>query len=704
MLQCGDAVSGGVECRLGPWPRLGSPERTYSLPTMLDESANILLLSRRTGRPARLASGRLPLPATFYTRIALLVFPLAALSFCALPAMAAAVADEPAQPSPSAGEEDPSAEAEERFVLVEGQVTDHMGSGQTDVTVTVRQKGSDDEPGEVIATATTDQYGDFSVTTGRPVPGKIVVEFTKANYTTLTRELEIGDDEYPPFLGETLEGNLQLSGRVINALTKRPLGGASVRLSSMYKDWKAETDDDGRFTIKGVFPGDGELVVQAKGYGRERQVVPKLDSPDEQLVSLKPERIVHLKTVSDKGQAIPGVTIECYDRKRDDFRAAVTDSKGSHTFRGLHFDATALSIRLTHESYVSSEAFDRDLALPDDKAESSHELVMSQAGRISGTVTDARTGKPVYGTRVVTGEAFSDDTPRDWASYDGKYTIQGVRPGTATVVTHVAGYGPELEIVDIRPGETTQLDFKLGPGAILKGIVKSASGDPVPRAFVETGQWRNHRSLSLRAMTMEDGTFFIENAPRDEFELIVGAIGTERVTKVVKAGSAVPIEITLADAPSRMGGAVAPKLKIGETAPDFELTTLKGNNISLASLDGKVILLDFWATWCGPCVADLPKLIDLHSRFGGRGDFVMISISLDWDESRLRDFVKKRKMTWPQVFGETPGAQAATNKYGVTGIPAVFLITGDGKLVAVDLPGEGIAPKVENMLKEKPGT
>ena len=704
MLQWGDAVAGGVGCCLGPRQLLGSPERTYSPPTMLDASENMLLWSGRPWRLARLTADRLALSAVFSTRIALVLFPLV-IGFAPVPpAVSAPRADEAAQPSPTADEGSPTATPSERFVLIEGQVTDYMGSGQTDVTVTVRRRGSGDEQGEVIATATTDRHGDFSVSAPQRVRGKIVVEFTKASYTTLTRELEVAEDEYPPFLGETLEGSLQLTGRVVNALTKRPLVGAHVRLSSMYKDWEAETDDEGGFTIKGVFPGEGELVVQAKGYGRERKEVPRLDAPDEQLVSLKPERIVHLKTVDDEGQAIAGVTVECYDAVRDDFRTAVTDSAGSHTFRGLHFDATTLSVRLTHERYVSSESFDRDLALPFDEAESSHELMMARAGRISGVVTDASTRKPLYGARVVTGEAFSDEAPRDWTTYDGKYTIRGVRPGTATVVTHLSGYGPELEIVPVKAGETAQLDFRLGPGATLRGIVKSASGIPVRGAFVETGQWRNRRSLSLRAMTMEDGTFFIENAPLDEFELIVGAIGTGRVTKVVKAGSAVPIEITLADAPRRTGGGVAAKLNLGEPAPDFELTTLDDKTISLASLRGKVVLLDFWATWCGPCVVDLPTLIDVHSRFGGRSDFIMISISLDWDESRLRDFVKERKMTWRQVFGETPGAQSATERYGVTGIPAVFLITGDGKLAAADLAGDAIAGKVEDTLKEKPGT
>ncbi|MGB2988007.1 MAG: carboxypeptidase-like regulatory domain-containing protein [Phycisphaerae bacterium] len=436
----------------------------------------------------------------------------------------------------------------EEFVIVEGQITDHIGAGQKDVTVTVRRKTENAAEGEIIATTTTDKLGDFAVRVSKPIRGDIVVTFTKPQYAELTHELHIGDDEFPPFIAGMLEGKLMVIGRVTDALTTQPIPGAAVILRSMYKDWRETTDDRGRFTIKGVFPGKGELIVQAESYGRQRQPVERLDDTGEIVVHLKPERIVHIKAVDDLGKPIAGVTIECYDKPRDDFRTVVTDENGTVTLRGLHFDAAALSLRLTHEDHVSGEGFDREILTPDREAKSTHQLVMARAGQVSGNVADATTGKPLYGARVMTGDGHSDYSPRDWTDYQGRYTIRGVRPGSTVLTVHLSGYAPQLRTVDVKAGETSPLDVQLDPGAVLKGIVRNETGDPIAGARVETTQWRGHTTLGLRAVTGRDGHFVIESAPHDEFEITVCAKDFGTVTKTVNASDGGTIEITLPSA------------------------------------------------------------------------------------------------------------------------------------------------------------
>lgn len=83
-------------------------------------------------------------------------------------------------------------------------------------------------------------------------------------------------------------------------------------------------------------------------------------------------------------------------------------------------------------------------------------------------------------------------------------------------------------------------------------------------------------------------------------------------------------------------------------APDFAFTSLSGEAVSLDSLQGKVVLLDFWGTWCGPCVESVPELRELHKKYASEPSFVLIGISSDRDDKVWREFTEKNKMTWAQ--------------------------------------------------------
>ena len=113
-------------------------------------------------------------------------------------------------------------------------------------------------------------------------------------------------------------------------------------------------------------------------------------------------------------------------------------------------------------------------------------------------------------------------------------------------------------------------------------------------------------------------------------------------------------------------------------APPFMATTLDGQHITMDSLAGKVVLIDFWATWCGPCREALPHIQHIAHKFDGQ-PLVVLSISLDSDEAKWKTFVEKNQMTWMQVRdGGFNGAVA--KKFGVTAIPATFTIDADGVL------------------------
>jgi peroxiredoxin/outer membrane lipoprotein-sorting protein len=143
------------------------------------------------------------------------------------------------------------------------------------------------------------------------------------------------------------------------------------------------------------------------------------------------------------------------------------------------------------------------------------------------------------------------------------------------------------------------------------------------------------------------------------------------------------------------------RLKPGFTPFALKGSDLGGKQVSFDAYKGKVLLVDFWATWCGPCVAELPNVVAAYGKYHSKG-FEVLGISLDQPNSRpkLESFIKEHNMPWPQVYdGKYWQAENAV-AYGVRAIPFTLLIGKDGKIAAVGARGEELAPAIEAALKK----
>ena len=140
--------------------------------------------------------------------------------------------------------------------------------------------------------------------------------------------------------------------------------------------------------------------------------------------------------------------------------------------------------------------------------------------------------------------------------------------------------------------------------------------------------------------------------------------------------------------------------KIGKPAMDFEVIDLKGQELSLKKFRGQVVLLDFWATWCIPCRAEIPNLKRVYDKYKDQ-NFEIIGISLDQTRAVVDSYTEKQNITWQQFLDSTG---TVAKMYNVTGIPATFLIDGDGIVRKVKLHGRALEEAVAELVKENLST
>ena len=391
----------------------------------------------------------------------------------------------------------------------------------------------------------------------------------------------------------------------------------------------------------------------------------------------------------------------------------MTDAQGRYSFRLGPGSYTLMGPARTKNEKITVQdepELVRDFHMPRaDKGPLSGRVVV--AGRKGEGVAEAS-------VEIVAGVSAGSYPVRIRADAEGRFRVD--RTLDHCYVCAKSPDGSLGALVEIG-AEDAEVVIEVAPTATARGILLDEAGQAVVNREVDWGRRINFddsrgsstEAFATKVKTDALGRFTLPSLViGQEYDISLKRDGAYYAAGVVRPAKAEAIDLGPLRAGSYRPPAPADAEEessfrpdapgAGVEAPAIAATTLDGQPLRLAVFCGKYVLLDFWATWCGPCIGEIPQLQAVHDAFGKDGRFAILSLSVDEKVDEPRAFQVKRKLPWAQGFvggsvhGEVPG------RYGVRAIPAFVLVGPDGRIIARGMRGGEILREVEKALGKKP--